>query len=431
MDIYRADTLIDGAGGEPVNDVEIAVRDGVIEEITPSGVRERASDARVYHLPGKTVLPGLIDVHTHLMFGTGPRTYEDVIAHDSDDLMLIRGVRNAYLHLRAGVTTLRDCGARNDVTFSLRDAAAAGLFLTPRMHVSGRPITITGGHFWWCNEEADGVDQVRAATRKMLKQGADFIKIMASGGGTAGTDSTRASFSVDEMAAAVAEARQVGKKTTAHCLSADSVERAVDAGLDQIEHFNFLHPDGSRTFNEAVAEKILEQGIYLSPTIQTGYRELERLQNLGEDLTPAQRRQLDANLYKLDTKLDFVRRFHEMGAPIIAGTDAIQVFGDYAVGLGLLNRAGLSPMDVIMSATSVAARSMDIHDQVGTLKTGMLADFVYVDGDPLQDITALSRVEAVVLNGRLVVDKRADFATSIPALADGAVLASPAYSHRP
>lgn len=416
MQIFRAGTLIDGSGGEPQRNMEIVVENGRIREIVPAGLAPRPPDARVYERPGATVLPGLIDVHLHLMFGTGPRSYEDVIEHDSDDLMLLRGARNAYLHLRAGVTTCRDCGARNSVAFALREGANAGLFLSPRLHVSGRPLTITGGHFWWCNEEADGVDGVRVATRQLLKEGVDFVKIMASGGGTRGTDASRASYTVGEMAAAVAEAHQVGKKTTAHCLAAESVGRAVDAGLDQIEHFNFMHPDGSRVFDEAVAQRILERGIVLSPTIQTGYRQIERLQEMRDGLTPPERKQLDGNLYKLETKLEFIRRFHEMGAPIVAGTDAIQEFGDYAIGLELLHRAGLSPMDVVVAATSGAAKAMGVDDEVGTLRPGMAADLVYLDGDPLSDIRAFARVFSVVLGGRLVVDNRYVFDGGVPAL---------------
>ncbi len=425
MHIFRADTLIDGSGSEPRRNMEIVVEDGRIREIAPAGLTPRPPDARVYERPGATVLPGLIDVHLHLMFGTGPRTYEDVIANDSDDLMLLRGARNAYVHLRAGVTTCRDCGARNNVTFALREAANAGFFLSPRLHVSGRPLTITGGHFWWCNEEADGVDGVRVATRQLLKEGADFIKIMASGGGTRGTDASRASYTVEEMAAAVAEAHQVGKKTTAHCLAAESVGRAVDAGLDQIEHFNFMHPDGSRVFDDAVAERILERGIVLSPTIQTGYRQIERLQERGSALTPQERKQLDGNLHKLDTKLEFIRRFHEMGAPIVAGTDAIQEFGDYAIGLELLNRAGLSPMDVVVAATSGAAQAMGVENEVGTLRPGMAADLVYLDGDPLSDIRAFARVLGVVLGGRLVVDDRYVLDDGVSALPSGSAVLAP------
>lgn len=424
MKIFRAETLIDGSG-EPQRNVEIVIAGERIQEIVPAGVTPRPPEATVYERPGATVLPGLIDVHVHLMFGTGTRSYEDVIQHDSDDLMLLRGARNAYRHLRAGVTTFRDCGARNNVSFALREAAQAGLFLSPRMHVSGRPLTVTGGHFWWCNEEADGADGVRAATRRLLKDGADFIKIMASGGGTRGTDASRASFTVEEMAAAVAEAHQVGKKTTAHCLAAESVSRAVDAGLDQIEHFNFIHPDGSRVFDERVAEQILERGIVLSPTIQTGYRQIERLQAKGDALTPRERAQLDGNLYKQETKLDFVRRFYEMGAPIVAGTDAIQEFGDYAIGLALLHRAGLSAMDVVIAATSGAARAIGIEKDVGTVQPGMLADLVYLDSDPLDDVQAFGRVLSVVMGGRVVADRRFELSAEIPALPSDVAMVAP------
>ena len=416
MNIFRAESLIDGTGAEPRRNVDVVVENGIIQEIVPADSVPRPDTVKVYEVPGATVLPGLIDVHVHLMFGTGRRSYEEVISQDSDDRMLLRAPRNAYLHLRAGVTTMRDCAARNSVGFALRAAAEEGLFLSPRLQVCGRPLTITGGHFWWCNEEADGSDRVRAATRKLLKEGADFIKIMASGGGTQGTDASRASFTVEELTAAVEEAHQVGKKTTAHCLSADSVARCVEAGLDQIEHFNFMYPDGSRVMDEQVAATIVERGVILSPTIQTGYRQIERLEAREHELTPQERKALDGNRYKLETKLSFIRWFHERGATIVAGTDAIQTFGDYAIGLELLHRAGLSEMDVIVAATSAAARAMGLDHQIGTLRPGMAADLIYIEGDPLASVQALRDVTAVVQNGRLVVDKRLDLESGIPAL---------------
>jgi imidazolonepropionase-like amidohydrolase len=404
MQIFRAETLIDGSGAEPQRDMEIRVRDGTIEAVAPVGALPFAADAQVFDNPGKTVLPGFIDGHVHLMFGAGPRTYDDVVTHDSDTLMLLRAVRNAELHLRAGVTTVRDAGARNRVTFELREGVEAGLVRTPRLLLCGRPLTVTGGHFWWCHGEADGVDGVRTATRQLLKEGADFIKIMASGG--AANDSWYSSYSVEELKVAVAEAHQVGKKTMAHCLGADSIARAVEAGLDQVEHLNFLHPDGARVFDERLAERIVADDVVVSPTIQTSYRELERLEALGEALSPAERQLRDTYRYKIDTKLDFVRRFHELGAVIVAGTDAIQRFGDFAVGLELLHRAGLSPMEVIVAATSRAARAVGMEGSVGALKPGQHADLLYVEGDPLVDLGALSRVETVVLGGEVVVDRR-------------------------
>jgi imidazolonepropionase-like amidohydrolase len=161
---------------------------------------------------------------------------------------------------------------------------------------------------------------------------------------------------------------------------------------------------------------IVERGIILSPTIQTGYRQIERLEAREHELTPQERKQLDGNRYKLETKLSFIRWFHERGATIVAGTDAIQTFGDYAIGLELLHRAGLSTMDVIVAATSAAARAIGLDHQIGTLRPGMAADLIYVEGDPLARVEALRDVTAVVQNGRLVVDKRVNLDAGIPAL---------------
>jgi imidazolonepropionase-like amidohydrolase len=426
VQIYRADVLIDGSGDEPQSDVEVFVDDeGVIQDVAPAGTKERPSDAVVYANPGKTVLPGFIDVHVHLMFGEAGRRYKDVWHNDTDFLMAMRGPRNAYLHLRAGVTTVRDAGAVRDVGFAIREAAQAGLFLAPRILVTGRPVTVTGGHFWWCGQEADGVDGVRTAVRQLVKDDADCIKIMASGGGTVGTDGTRPSFSVEELRAIVEEAHQFGKRTMAHCIAAEAVARAAEAGVDEIEHFNFMYPDGSRVWNQAAADKIKEKGLFVSPTIQTGWRGIEVLQRKEEagTLTPQEQRRLEAALYKTNTKLEFIGRFHEMGVPIAAGTDSISRFGDYAIGLQLLHRAGLSPMEVIVSATSVAAKSIGMADKVGRVKRGMLADLVYVDGDPLADVAVLDRVSSVVLNGQVVVDKRFDDRSidGIPPIPDGTI----------
>ena len=126
-------------------------------------------EAEVFANPGTTVMPGFIDGHVHLMFGTGPRGYDDVVTHDSDAVMLLRAVRNAELHLRAGVTTVRDAGARNRVTFDF-ETVSRPVWRVRRLLLCGRPLTITGGHFWWCHEEADGVDGVRAAARRLLKE---------------------------------------------------------------------------------------------------------------------------------------------------------------------------------------------------------------------------------------------------------------------
>jgi len=398
----RANRMLDGRGGEPVRDGAVLIQGQRILAAGPAAEVVAPPDATVEDLSfaDGTILPGMIDVHAHLTFGTGGRTYEQVMRDDTDDLMLVRAVRNCQLHLAAGVTTVRDCGARNHTTLSLRDAAAAGLFPSPRLLVSGPPLTITGGHFWWCNGEADGIEGVRHQARLLLKRGVDFLKIMASGGGTQGTNQAAATYSAEEIATAVREAHMLGKLTTAHCLAAESVANAVEGGIDQVEHINFIHPDGSRRFDAAVAERIVERGIYVSPTIQTGYRQIERLA-AGAASTEDRARLSDLQ-YKLDTKLDFVRRFHELGARIVSGTDAIATFGDYAIGLELLVRAGLTPMQVIMSATSVAAQAIGLGEVTGTLEATKEADIIVVNGDPSVDIRCMGSIALVVRGGQIV-----------------------------
>ena len=399
----RAGRLIDGRSATPILDGAVLVDGSTIVGVgTADRVTAPAGQpVRELSFPNGTVLPGLIDVHAHLTFGTAGRSYEAVMAEDSDDLMLVRAVRNCQIHLKAGVTTIRDCGARNRTTLSLREAAAHGLFPSPRLLVSGPPITQTRGHFWWCNGEADGVAGVQRQARRLLDEGVDFLKIMASGGGTRGTDQSRASYTPEEIAAAVHEAHHAGKLTTAHCLSADSVANAVEGGIDQVEHINFIQPDGSRSFDLAVAERIVEKGIYVSPTIQTGYRQIERLRQ-SVDPSPDDRAKLADLEYKLETKLRFVDRFRTLGARIVAGTDAIATFGDYVIGLELLAQAGLSPMEVIQAATSVAAEAIGLGAVVGTLDVGKDADIIVANGDPTINLRALDDLALVLRVGEVI-----------------------------
>jgi imidazolonepropionase-like amidohydrolase len=219
-------------------------------------------------------------------------------------------------------------------------------------------------------------------------------------------DDHYASFSLEELSAAVEEIHRVGKRAVGHCEGAEAIARAVEAGLDEIEHINFLHPDGTRRWNQETADEILRRGVYVCPTIQTGWRKIERLKAIEEEqgLSPDQQERLDHLLYKTTTKADFIGRFHDMGVPIVAGTDAIARFGDYAIGLRLLHAAGLSKMETVLAATSLAAEAIGMGGEVGSVEPGKYADLVYIDGDPLSNLRALSQVETVVLGGEIVVE---------------------------
>ena len=406
--VIRAKALLDGTGAPPVRNAVVVVEGS---RIVAAGSQEaveapRGSDVRELDFPEGYLLPGLIDAHTHLMFGAGEATYEEVIERDTDEIMLLRAARNAHIHLNAGVTTLRDCGARNQVTFDLRRGVDQGLALAPRLLLSGRPVTVTKGHFWWCNGEAEGVQGVRKAVRRLVEDGADFIKIMASGGGTAGTDNRRPSFSVEELRAIVDEAHNQGVPTTAHCIATQSIANALDAGVDSIEHATFIEPDGSYVFNPHLAERIASQGVRISPTVQTGYRRREKLLAMREEghaLTPEDRIRLEDLQIKCERQVEFLGRlWSEWGITIVAGTDAISSFGDYCLGLELQVEAGMSTADVIRSATGVAAQAVGLDHLVGTLEPGKEADLIVVDRDPLADIRALRSMRMVMQRGGVV-----------------------------
>ena len=235
-----------------------------------------------------TVLPGLIDTHTHFSLPADGRPYEPVMA-EPDGLHLLYGVRNARLHLEGGVTTARDLGARRRVAFDLRAGQRQGLFPAPRLLVAGRSIACTRGHFWFCGEEADGPDAVRRSVRRLVHEGADVIKVMTTGGGTAGTLPEHASYSTAELQALVDEAHGLGRLVVAHCRGLEGMKRAVTAGVDVMEHLQFLCPgnDGrlpQAAFDQQTADLLGESDVFLSPTIQAlGYNVVCRLRARRRD----------------------------------------------------------------------------------------------------------------------------------------------------
>lgn len=408
VNVIKVKTLIDGTGAKPIQNPVVITKGAKILSIQQGDGAVVPEGPQVHKLdfPNGYMLPGLIDSHAHLIFGVPGSSYEEVIEKDSDEIMLLRSAKNALTHLRAGVTTLRENGARNKVTFNLREGAQRGYVTAPRLLLCGRPVTISGGHFYWCNQEADGVDGVRAAVRELVRDGADHIKIMASGGGTAITDLRRSSYTVEELRAIVDEAHNMGKPTTAHCLATQSIVNALDAGVDMIEHAGFIEPDGSYKFYPNIAERIAKSGTYVSPTIQTGFRGMESLIAKKErgQFSQEDNKRLDWAKGKCESQLEFLGRlWNEWRIPIVSGTDAIAAFGDYCIGLELMAQAGMSNMDIIKASTSLNAQALGIDRVVGTVTPGMDADLIVVDEDPLNDIKALRKMTMVMRVGERIL----------------------------
>jgi imidazolonepropionase-like amidohydrolase len=407
--LITAARLLDGTGARPVERAALLVEgDRIVSLGRQADVRvtDGASVDRRDYAEG-TILPGLVDAHTHLV-APGDGTLGDDIAKEDDDILLLQAAKNARTLLHSGVTTLRENGAKGQVAFSLREGIRRQLAPGPRMVICGRPIAITGGHMGYFGSEADGEAAVRAEVRKLLKEGADYIKIVASGGSTRTSDPNRASYTVAELVAMTDEAHRHGKLTAAHCTSAQAVQNCLDADVDMIIHCIFTEPDGTYRFRPDLVERLVAAKAWVNPTLYVMKAGIERLRDAREregQLTPDLVAKLEDARRALDVRVDAVRRMSEAGVRMTAGSDS--PWGWYAPGefvheIHMLAQAGLSYSDAIVAGTAGAADSIGVGGLAGRLAPGRLADFMVVRGDPTREITALWDVLDVYQAGRRI-----------------------------
>jgi len=401
--------LLDGSGAPPVDRAAVLIEDDrivALGRVADVHVPDGASvDRRDY--AEATILPGLVDAHTHLV-APGDGTLGDDIAKEDDDLLLLQAAKNARTLLHSGVTTLRENGAKGKVAFSLREGIRRRLAPGPRMVICGRPIAITGGHMGYFGSEADGEAAVRAEVRKLLKEGADYIKIVASGGSTRTSDPNRASYTVTELAAMTDEAHRHGKLTAAHCTSAQSVQNCLDADVDMIIHCIFAEPDGTYRFRPDLVERLAAAKAWVNPTLYVMRAGIERQREARERegrLTPELDAHFEQQRRALDVRVDAVRKMSAAGVRMTAGSDS--PWGWYAPGefvheIHMLAQAGLSYADAVVAGTAGAADSIGAGGVAGRLAVGRTADVLVVRGDPTREITALWDVLDVYQAGRRI-----------------------------
>lgn len=353
-----------------------------------------------------TILPGLVDSHVHLN-GIGDGRAGDELVTLPDEVLTVQAAENARRHLYSGVTTLRDCGAKNRTTFLLREAVDMGIVPSPRLVLAGRPVAIIGGHLSYFGTTATGVDECRAAVRQLIKEGADFIKITATGGSTRTSHPLRPSFNVEELSAICEEAHRFGRHAAAHCVSSQGMVNSLDAGIDTIIHGVHKDPDGADTYRPDIAERIAEQGVFVNPTLGQGLARIRMLEDM-ERLTDEQQAELDAFRQNSDARMDNFARMRDVGVMMAAGSDSAWSYypmGDYQTDIEAHAMAGMSNMEAIVSATRDAARSCCVDDFVGTLEPGKQADLLVVNGNPIDDLSALRQVTDIFLAGAQV-DRR-------------------------
>ena len=403
--ILKAARLIDGNGGPVAEQAAIMLHGDTISRIGTHETVQAPEGAAVREVDygDATILPGLVDSHVHLI-GIGDGRAGDELVTLPDEVLTVQAAQNVRRHLYSGVTTVRDCGAKNRTTFLLRDAVDMGIVPSPRLVLSGRPVAIIGGHLSYFGIQATGPDECRAAVRQLIKEGADFIKITATGGSTRTSFSLRPSFNVDELSAICEEAHKFGKHAAAHCASSQGMVNTLAAGIDTIIHGVHKEADGSDVYRPEIAEKIAEQGVYVNPTLGGGLTRIRMLENTP-DLSPAQHADLDAMREASQVRMDNVARMIEQGVMMSAGSDTAWGFyqmGDFQTEIEAHAMAGMSNMQAIVSATRDAARSCWVDDSVGTLEAGKQGDVLVVNGNPDQDINALRNVADVYLAGNRV-----------------------------
>lgn len=401
--LIHAGRLIDTTSGKILNKKTIVIREGKIHQVA-DGFREPSQSDELIDLTEHTVMPGLMDMHTHLMMQHHKKVYSDKFFLNDADFAL-RSTQYARRTLMAGFTTVRDLGDNGVITVSLRNAIQKGWIVGPRIYTSGKSLATTGGHadpsnglrggFKQNPGPADGVingkDDARKAVRQRYKDGSNLIKLTATGGVLSlAANGQNPQFTMEELETIVQTAKDYGMTVAVHAHGAEGMKRAVLAGVDSIEHGTFM--------TEEIMELMKERGTYMVPTLLAGDW-VARKSKDGDYFPEVVRPKAAAigPVIKRTFSIAYAR-----GVKIAFGTDSgVSPHGENAQEFVLMVAAGMPPIKAIQTATIESAKLLKISKDLGSIEPGKIADIVAVRGDPIENIKLMNKIDFVMKDGKV------------------------------
>lgn len=416
--LFTNATIIDCTGAEPIPRGQMLIEDDRIAAVGRTVAEALCEHAETVDVSGTYIMPGLMNCHVHVLCDRKSKQGIAAMATAHPTRTTLKALENMRTLLDGGVTYFRDVGGTHEIDIELRNAIREGWLMGPEFQCSGYPLVMTGGHGWQIGRECDGETEVMRAARNQIKRGADWIKLMATGGyGTPGVTPNTVQLTRRELAAAVEVAHNANKKTAAHVTGLAGIENAVGAGIDSLEHAEiFATDDPARV--DRIIETMRRQGTFVIPTLSCFFRDFIQLfgitgQPTEEYLHARILRQPwflnnpnhgPMQYYSVWDGVRSLQTYHRNGVKIAAGNDA----GLDSVGFEMLPMelkfmriAGLSPMETLMAATHNAAELMGLSERYSTLEAGKKADFLIVNADPLENPDALYNLHSVYKAGRL------------------------------
>ena len=383
--------LVDVVGKRYVEDCYMTVDGGLIQKVGPAAELSEEQRRDAVNLTGKTVMPGMFNCHIHAL--STPIAAPESLNWETSGMFALRGLRHLQQHLQSGVTFVRDMNGRKLAEVDLKNALQQGLFAGPNYYIARQCLCMTGGHGSNTGRECDGPVDCMKAAREQIKGGADFVKIMATGGVNSDTRPEFSQLNLEEMTAAITEAHRAGKKTATHAHGKAGIKTAVLAGIDSVEHGSYI--------DDECIDLMLERGTALCPTLSTHYFTMKFGTEAG--IAPWK---VEKGMRAAEAQHIGLEKAWKAGVPVTIGTDAGTPYnphwGTYMEFVLFVEDMGFDPMDTLAAGTIRSAQVCGVDDWTGSITPGKHADFIVLKENPVQNIRTLGEVEQVYKDGVLV-----------------------------